>query len=126
MTRLILLALLLIGSAHAADRCEPPPRYSEFSGTVTAVIDGDTLQAGCWRVRLGDFDAPERGEPGGAEATTALREIALGKEAWCLACAGARNPKACRSYGRVIAICKVDGVALGDALRARGVREGGR
>lgn len=45
-----------------------------FSGTP-AIIDGDTLRLEGERLRLIGIDAPERGWPGGAEATAALRRL---------------------------------------------------
>ena len=40
-----------------------------FSGTVTRIVDGDTLDVDNIRIRLALVDTPERGFPGYAEAT---------------------------------------------------------
>ena len=52
------------------------------------MIDGDTIDicigASCVRVRLCGIDAPERGEPGGAEATQALRTLVARETVRCV------------------------------------------
>lgn len=40
-----------------------------FTGTVTKIVDGDTLDVGTTRIRLALVNAPERGEHGYSEAT---------------------------------------------------------
>lgn len=127
--RLAITTALLVTPA-LADPCEAPlpPAHSTFGGTVSHVIDGDGLcvgdHLGGVEVRLGDFDAPELRERGGPEAKQALSDIALGKTVECIACVGARGR--CRSWDRVIATCTLDGRALGDLMRERGIEEGGR
>lgn len=130
MTRpLLILAALSIASPAMAQDCQMPRARESFSGTVVRVIDGDTIRlrtANCsaLQVRLADFSAPERNEFGGSAATFALRAIATGRPAYCTSVRG-RNGSY-RSYGRQIAICRINGVSLGDSLRAAGVMEGGR
>lgn len=67
-----LLALLL--PLFAA--CATPAGQGLLPGRVLKVVDGDTLdvrlQSGRVRVRLQGVDAPERDQPGGAEATRFL------------------------------------------------------
>lgn len=130
--------IVLIASpafAQSSDPCRaipdngPSPRWltfgATFSGDVVYVIDGDSLCVAIgpnpeddWvEVRLADFMAPEYKERGGAEARAALAKIALQRKAYCVA--------SMRTYDRIAARCRVDGVALGDALRAAGVPEGG-
>lgn len=43
------------------------------SGTVTKIVDGDTLDVDGNRIRLSLVNTPEKGEPGYAEATSFLR-----------------------------------------------------
>ncbi len=98
-----------------------------LTARVTKIIDGDGLVlASGQEIRLGDFDAPEWNQPGGEEARRALTEIAYGKTVACTPCEGARRAGRCMSYDRLIATCRLRGERLGDLMRARGVREGGR
>src|SRR3989304_2459601 len=43
-----------------------------YVGTVTHIVDGDTLDVGDYRIRLVLVDAPERGQSGFTEATNLL------------------------------------------------------
>lgn len=114
-------------SAARADPCEGRlPRQGEvFSGVVRYVGDGDSLCVGPagrpdrWmEVRLADFNAPELNEGGGRQAKRLLEHVAMGRG---LVCRAGR-----RSHDRVVAACALDRRPLGDILRARGGREGGR
>jgi endonuclease YncB( thermonuclease family) len=87
------------------------------------VIDGDTLDVGPVRIRFHGIDAPEAGQrcgraDGGTwrcgdHATARLAELVDGKEIEC----AARDRD---QYGRIIAVCYVDEVAVNEIL----VREG--
>ena len=78
---------LALGSASAAPKkAAPPAKPALLSGTVSRIVDGDTL----WLktqgdgeppvvVRLEGIDAPESCQVGGAEATAALNALALGR-----------------------------------------------
>lgn len=105
----------------------------QFAGPVVYVGDGDGLcvdvgdryspvgsgPGASWvEVRLADFYAPELAEAGGAEAKATLASIAKGKAVSCVA--------GHRTYDRVAAVCRLQGVSLGDRMRAAGVIEGGR
>ena len=96
-----------------------------FSGPVVYIGDGDSLcvavgpTQGNWvEVRLADFYAPELSETGGEAAKATLDRIAMGKRVDCVA--------QHRSYDRVVAVCTIQGVSLGDRMRAAGVSQGGR
>jgi micrococcal nuclease len=135
------LALLVLASALAAayaahaDPCKAIPDNgplpvslrpgAAFSGPVAYVGDGDSLcvavgpEPAEWvEVRLADFYAPELREAGGEAARAALVGIAKGRRVECVADH--------RSFDRVVAVCRLQGVSLGDLLRRAGIREGGR
>ena len=66
------------------DPSASPDQLPVLVGTVTRVKDGDTivveLESGPINVRLGSIDAPERDQPWGVEATTALRPRVQARE----------------------------------------------
>lgn len=113
--------------ARSPSVASSPPVPGILTARVVRVIDGDglVLRSG-EEIRLGDFDAPEWNEPGGRAAKDALSALVYGKTIACTPCEGARRAGQCRSYDRIIATCRLDGRRLGDLMRARGVREGGR
>jgi endonuclease YncB( thermonuclease family) len=70
----LILALCLPAAAQDLPRLQ---------GTVTRVLDGDTidveLASGSVNVRLYGIDAPEKNQPGGAEAKLTLAKLVDGK-----------------------------------------------
>lgn len=118
------IAWLAFATAAEADPCEAPlPKRGEvFSGPVAYIGDGDSLcvrtAAGLVEVRVADFYAPELNEPGGREAKAVLSSIAMGQRVTCAA--------QHRSYDRIVAVCVLSGVSIGDRMRRAGVVEGGR
>ena len=68
-------------------------------------------------VRLADFYAPEFSSADGPAAKAALKRIAFGKQATCVAGAS--------TYDRIAARCHIDGRAIGDLMTAAGIKEGG-
>jgi len=86
---LALCALLAIGAAAVAapksKPAPPPPAPVDLVGTVTRIVDGDTL----WLktaadeqavvVRIEGIDAPESCQPGGKEASAWLADLALNR-----------------------------------------------
>jgi micrococcal nuclease len=134
----MILAAAASAPAHA-DPCKaipdkgPTPSYlfpgSTFAGPIAYVGDGDSLCVDIspahnstgedWvEVRLADFYAPELHAKGGPHAKSVLERIAMGKFAYCTA--------GRRSYDRVVAKCRLDGVSIGDLMRGAGIKEGGR
>lgn len=98
----LLLGALPASLAPAGERVEscPAPR----------VTDGDTIRCGDVRVRLHGVDAPEMDTPAGAPSRDALAAIVAGGP---LACADTGG----RTYGRVVAICRLqDGLDVGEAV----------
>ena len=78
--------LVLGGAAAQPKKPAPPPKPVLLTGTVTRVVDGDTLwlktedaDAATVVVRLTGIDAPESCQVGGSEATAALNALALGR-----------------------------------------------
>lgn len=123
---ILLLAGLTWPGLAQADPCEGllPAAGTHFSGPVRYIADGDGLCVGAsadpasWiEVRLADFYAAELSAPGGEQAKAALSAIARGRTVSCQA--------GRRSYDRVVADCNLNGAALGDLMRQRGVPEGG-
>lgn len=122
MDRRLLCAvgLLWAGLACAAPPAKKPPE-PDPAGTVTRVVDGDTLwvmtadaNAAPLVVRLEGIDAPERCQSGGPEAAEALTKLVLGRQV-------VLRVKARDDHGRLIARALRDGeFDIGDRL----VRDG--
>lgn len=81
---------------------------------VTQVIDGDTFETASRKnpVRLANVDAPDKGEPGAAKATQALRRLIQGKEVLIDTVARDR-------FGRSVANVKVGGKSVNKAMRRK-------
>lgn len=106
MIRTLIAVLLISTTAHAAERgqvIEGPAR----------IIDGDTVEVAGVRVRLNGVAAPERSEPGGNEATDALRAIVAGQTVRC-ALSGQTSHK------RQVGVCWVRTLDIGAAIIATG------
>jgi micrococcal nuclease len=81
------LAVLLSAPAAAAQKKKPapPPPPVVLTGSVSRVVDGDTLwlktegEGAPVVVRIEGIDAPESCQPGGSEATAALNALVLGR-----------------------------------------------
>lgn len=70
----LVLAVALSAVSCTASEAQTPP--FDFSGEVTRVVDGDTLEVDeKISVRLAEIDAPERDQPFGSEATRALARL---------------------------------------------------
>ena len=87
-------------------------------GKVTRVVDGDTVAFKVYKgpvekVRLADIDTPERDQPWGTEATTALRQWSMSKPARIEVVDTDR-------YGRLVATLWVDD----ENINKRLVKEG--
>jgi micrococcal nuclease len=93
---------------------------SNFSGTVTKVTDGDTLdvttsEGETITVRLALLDAPETDEPGFDEARNFLTEQCLDKNAEV----DPDNNQGL-TYGRIVAVVYCEGVNVNEAILDNG------
>jgi endonuclease YncB( thermonuclease family) len=114
--RSILASTLLISAL-----CSSPAAAATLAGPAT-VVDGDTLEIDGKRIRLFGIDAPEtsqvcyrEGEPwacGEASADWLRRQIGNNP----LSCTGAEVD----IYGRLLAVCTLDGIDLNRAMVAEG------
>ena len=78
------------------------------------IIDGDGLKISSWEIRLFGIDAPEmRGGPEGRRARAALEDL-IGDQ--LVECEGLYFDR----YGRVVAVCRVDGQDIGEEMLAIG------
>jgi len=125
-TLILSLGFVVVGITPAlADPCEAdfPRKGERFAGPVTYIVDGDGLCVGHDRggieVRLGDFNAPEKDQPGGKEAKAALERIAMGRHVECV-----RTGR--QTWDRIVSVCTLNGRSLGDLMRAAWIAEGGR
>jgi micrococcal nuclease len=100
MIRRILLAFLLLVPLPAIADC---PR-GILTGKVTNVRDGDTIELGAIAFRLNGLAAPEWDEPGGEEATEAMRDLVRGEVVTC-------ELDGDQTYDRCAAICTLEGGA---------------
>ena len=77
------------------------------------VVDGDTIDVAGFRVRLHGIAAPERSEPGGAEATAALRQVIAGQVVRC----GVTGEQ---THGREVGTCWIGAQDIAAAVVAAG------
>lgn len=131
-------AVMLLASPAWADPCKaipdrgPLPAYlakgQVFSGPVSYVADGDGLCIAVGRsgdrsrwveVRLGDYYAGELYDEGGQTAKDTLARITRGQRIVC-------TSQGRKTYDRVVAICRIGGVSLGERMRRAGIPEAGR
>lgn len=123
LARVLLLAGLVAGTAHAAT-IEP--------GRIR-VIDGDTIAVGTVHYRLVGFDTPEAGPRArcpaerelAAKATQRLRLLIAGggldlRRVSCRCAPGTEGTRAC-NYGRLCATLLVRGKDVGETLIAAGL-----
>lgn len=85
----------------------------EISGTVTYVVDGDTLDINDVRVRLALVDTPEIGESGYESAKSFVENLCLGKDAQVDIDDGQRGGD---RYGREIGVVYCDGININQEL----------
>jgi endonuclease YncB( thermonuclease family) len=111
------LAAAVTGAATTDAVAESPPPVDPHRilvGVVERVRDGDTLELEGRAIRLRGVAAPELRDPLGPESREALRQLVAGRTVAC-------TPDGTRTYGRIVAVCTVDGRDLGAALVAAGL-----
>lgn len=116
----VVLAMLGPALSRADSAARSEPLQASFSGPAT-VVDGDSLELSGTEIRLFGIDAPEVGqycERGdgvrwrcGHYSSVALDRSTVGKT---VVCVGREKD----SYGRIIAVCRVDGADL-SAMQVR-------
>jgi micrococcal nuclease len=79
----------------------------ELEGTVTKVVDGDTLDINGTRIRLAIVDTPERGQPGYDKAKNFVESLCLGKKGQLDVDSGQRRGD---RYGREVGVVYCDGL----------------
>lgn len=107
---------MLVTIAAALLIAAPTPGAFTLHGTVTRVLDGDTLEVRLDsgrrdRVRLIGIDTPERSDCFGPEAIRAARALALGKH---VLLRGDRTQDTRDRYGRHPSVCIPPSSAVGD------------
>ena len=113
-----LIAVLVIGAAHATALAVPRPDAA-WSGVVTHVVDGDTVRvrppggAKPVSIRLEGIDAPEICQSGGRLARDALKRQLLGQRV-------AVYSRARDDYGRLVARISINGEDQGQWMVANG------
>lgn len=118
--RSTVLILVLAGLAVAGAVWTPPPKMLDAAPGVARAVDGDTFRIGGLDIRLQGIDAPESrqvcadGWQAGAAASHALAGLL------------AAGPPSCEQittdrYGRTVAICRVNGQDIGEAMVRRGL-----
>jgi micrococcal nuclease len=78
------------------------------------VRDGDTIEVGGLAIRLNGLAAPESDEPGGDEATKAMRELVSGRTLRCVLDGE-------RTHDRCAGICYLQGADISAELVRRGL-----
>jgi len=114
ITFLSLIQSVIVGPARADNFLMlevSAPQFTNFTGTIAKVIDGDTVDisttgddGGTARIRLVLVDAPEYRQLGYLDAKNFVTEICLGKNAHV-----DPDDKQDRSYGRIVAVLCCNG-----------------
>ena len=87
----------------------------ELVGSVTKVVDGDTLDINGIRIRLALVDTPETGQPGYDRAKHFVESLCVGKKGELDVDSGQRRGD---RHGREVGVVYCDGVNVNDKLMA--------
>ncbi len=111
---LVALAIMLAVLFRSGIWTELTPDET-FSGVVTHVRDGDTIEVNRRPIRLNGLTCDERGTPLGNQATVAMRELVAGKTVTC-------DLNGDRTYDREVGRCSLaDGGDIGANMISRGL-----
>jgi micrococcal nuclease len=118
----ILAAVVVAATLAAAAQTASTGRFT-LRGTVTYVVDGDTVDVRLTngrteRIRLIGIDTPERGRCDAAKATTYARSLAKGRAA---VLQGDATQATRDRYGRLLAYVWIGGRDLGYQQLSRGL-----
>lgn len=113
-----ILIIIVYFSIYAIDNTNPPKEHKKYNnieleGTVTYVVDGDTLDIDDNRIRLSLVNTPERGQEGYMEAKKLVQNLCLNKEGRVDIDDGQRSGD---RYGREVGIVYCDGINVNKAL----------
>src|SRR4051812_47085556 len=119
----ILMTALAAAAVLAATAQTAPSARFTLRGTVTHVVDGDTVDVRLTsgrteRIRLIGIDTPERGDCGAAKATAYARTLAQGR---ATVLRGDATQATRDRYGRLLAYVWVGGRDVGFQQLARGL-----
>lgn len=117
-------AVLLCLNVPAFGDALGPGSEMEFSATVIAVLDGDTVlvlrkaagqrAGGLMKIRLAEIDAPEKAQAFGAVSRSSLAEMVLHRQAGV-------HTLAVDKYGRTVALLEVNGLRVNEEMVRRGM-----
>jgi micrococcal nuclease len=112
------LIIIVYFSIYAIDDTKSPNENKkhdniEFEGTVTYIVDGDTLDINDNRIRLALVNTPERGQEGYMDAKKLLQNLCLNKKGEVDIDDGQRRGD---RYGREVGVVYCDGTNVNKAL----------
>lgn len=112
------LIIIVYFSIYAIDNTKSPKENKkhdniEFEGTVTYIVDGDTLDINDNRIRLALVNTPERGQEGYMDAKKLLQNLCLNKKGEVDIDDGQRRGD---RYGREVGVVYCDGINVNKAL----------
>jgi micrococcal nuclease len=112
------LIIIVYFSIYAIDNTKSPNENKkhdniEFEGTVTYIVDGDTLDINDNRIRLALVNTPERGQEGYMDAKKLLQNLCLNKKGEVDIDDGQRRGD---RYGREVGVVYCDGINVNKAL----------
>jgi endonuclease YncB( thermonuclease family) len=105
------LALVWIATQIAS---AAPCQRGAWTGQVTFVRDGDTIEVRGLPIRLNGLAAPEWDEPGGDAAMDAMIELVEGRTLRC-------ELNGERTHDRCVGVCYLDGADISAEMVRRGV-----